>query len=201
DGTRVIAVQHEYGIFGGPDGIYALDLVERLKVPVVVTLHTILRHPTTPQLQILSELASQSARIVVMTQRARRALEEVYAVPPGRVEVIPHGVPDIPFIDPESAKPRFGLAGRPIVFTFGLLGPNKRIEHVLDALAKVVDEVPDVCYVVVGATHPELRRREGEAYRTSLIERVERLGLRQHVWFIDRYLDAAELRGWLEAAD
>ena len=201
DGTQVVSLQHEYGIFGGLEGIYVLDLVERLRVPVVTTFHTILRHPTALQLEILSGLARRSARVVVMTERARETLAGIYGVPAERVAVIPHGVPDIPLVEPESAKPRFGLTGRPILLSFGLLGPNKRIEHVLDALARVVDSVPDVCYVVVGVTHPELKRHQGEAYRTSLMERAERLGLRRHVWFIDRYLDQAELRGWLEAAD
>lgn len=200
-GVQVVSLQHEYGIFGGPDGLYVLELADRLRMPIVTTLHTILRRPSPHQREILTQLALRSAIVVVMTERARQTLIDTYSVEPERINVIPHGVPDMPFVDPETAKARFGLAGRPVILSFGLLGPNKRIELVLDALATIAADAPDVRYVVVGATHPELRRRFGESYRASLLERAERLGLGEHVQFVDRYVDPSELVAWLEAAD
>ncbi len=200
-GVGVVSLQHEYGIYGGPDGRHVLDLLDELQVPVVATLHTILRRPSDGQRAVLRQLADRASRLVVMTERGREILHATYGVAAGRIAVVPHGVPDLPLADPETIKPRLGLAGRQVVLSFGLLSPNKRIELVLDALARIVDRVPDVCLVVVGATHPEVRRRAGEGYRLSLLERVRQLDLERHVRFVDRYVDQAELIAWLQASD
>ncbi len=200
-GVGVVSVQHEYGIYGGPDGRHVLDLLDELQVPVVATLHTILRRPSDGQRAVLRQLADRASRIVVMSERGREILQATYGVAAGRIAVVPHGVPDLPLADPEMIKPRLGLAGRQVILSFGLLSPNKRIELVLDAVARIVDRVPDVCLVVVGATHPEVRRRAGEAYRLALLERVRQLNLARHVRFVDRYVDQAELIAWLQASD
>jgi glycosyltransferase involved in cell wall biosynthesis len=201
NGSPAVSIQHEYGIFGGPDGRYVLDFVDELRAPSVVTLHTVLADPKPAQRQILAELSRRSGRVVVMAERARRLLADGYGVDPGRIEVIPHGVPDIPLVDPDAAKRPLGLEGRTVILSFGLLGPGKRMELVIDALAPIVRHIPEACYVIAGATHPDVLRRHGESYRRSLEERIERLGLRDHVRFVDRYLPDRELFDWLSASD
>jgi glycosyltransferase involved in cell wall biosynthesis len=197
----VVSVQHEFGIWGGDDGAAVLDFVGALAAPSVVTLHTVLRHPTRNQQRIMVELVGASAATVVMSRSAAVLLANVYGIDPGRVEVIPHGVPNLPLVDPETMKPALGLAGRSVILSFGLLGHGKGYETVLEAMPAVVAAVPDVSYVVLGATHPNLLRFEGEAYRRSLEERVVRLGLTDHVRFEDRFVGRVELGRWLEAAD
>ena len=199
--ASVVSIQHEYGIYGGPDGDHLLYLLDGLRVPAVTTFHTTLRRPTAGQRRVAIELARHSSRIVVMAERARQILAESYGIPGDRVEVIPHGVPDLPFVDPEPRKHRFGLAGRDVILGFGLLSPNKRYELVIEALPSLVRAVPETVFVVVGETHPEVRRRSGETYRAFLVDRVERLGLGSHVLFVDRYVDQAELCDWLLACD
>ncbi len=201
DGVQVVCVQHEYGIFGGPSGTHLLDLLDALTVPVVTTLHTILARPTPLQRRIIERLAERSARLVAMTERGRTILVERYGVPDERVEVIPHGVPDFPSIDPALAKARVGAGDAPLILSFGLLGPHKRLELVLDALARIEGDVPAARYAIVGATHPEIRRRVGEAYRGELAEQAVRLGLDGRILFVDRYVDDAELATWLSASD
>jgi glycosyltransferase involved in cell wall biosynthesis len=201
DGRGMVSIQHEFGIYGGPNGRRVLELVGGLRAPVVTTLHTVLADPTNDQRRIVTDLARESARIVVMAERGRALLGELYGVDDGRVATIPHGVPEIPLIDPEIAKTRLGLAGRRVVLSFGLLSPNKRIELVIEALASVVTTVPEALYVVVGATHPEVIRLHGESYRRSLEERIARLGLRDHVWLVDRYVSEGELIDWLSACE
>jgi glycosyltransferase involved in cell wall biosynthesis len=200
-GVDAVILQHEYGIFGGDSGEYLLDLVERLRIPVISTLHTVRREPTERQHSVLRLLAERSALVVVTSDRARDILAASYGITGDCVEVIPHGVPDVPLVDPDQAKPRLGLEGRSVVLTFGLLSHNKRIEHVLEALAQVAPQVPRLTYVVAGATHPDVRRQEGEAYRESLIKLANDLGLERHVRFVDRYMRLDELVDWLAAAD
>ena len=196
-----VSVQHEYGIWGGDDGAYVLDFVRALDVPAVATLHTVLPAPSDRQRAILTQLIASCATTVVMSRSAATLLGTAYEVDAGTLEVIPHGVPDLPLVDPASVKPSLGLEGRDVILSFGLMGPGKGYELALDALPAVVAEHPAACFVVVGATHPDLLRREGEAYRESLVARVEALGLGEHVRFIDRFVGAAELTRWLEAAD
>lgn len=197
----VVSVQHEYGIWGGEDGAKVLDFVRALDKPVVATLHTVLRHPTASQRRVLSQLVRGVATTVVMSASAASLLTTVYDVGPSQLEVVPHGVPDLDFVDSSTAKPALGLAGRRVLLSFGLLGPSKGYDLAIEALPAIVRDVPDVSYVVLGATHPDLLRREGEAYRRSLVERTNALGMADHVRFVDRFVSPGELGRWLGAAD
>jgi len=197
----VVSVQHEYGIWGGEDGSHVLDFVDALDVPAVATLHTVLRTPTARQRAILSDLVATVAATVVMSRSAAHLLTTAYGVDPGRLDIIPHGVPDLPLVDANMLKAKLELTGRRVLLSFGLLGPGKGYELAIEALPAVVARHPDVCYVIVGATHPDLLRHEGEAYRTSLVAKVKALGLRDHVRFVDRFVGRVELTRWLEAAD
>ena len=197
----VVSIQHEYGIWGGEDGDQVLDFVRALDVPSVATLHTVLQHPTYGQRAVLSELVSRTDGAVVMSRSAADLLADVYGIDPYRVHVIPHGVPDLPLVDAETVKPGLGVAGRQVILSFGLLGPGKGYELAIAALPDVVAMHPDVLYVVVGATHPDLIRSQGERYREGLIDTVARLGLQDHVRFVDRFVGRVELTRWLEAAD
>lgn len=201
DCVDLVSIQHEYGIWGGDDGVHVLDLADALDVPAVVTLHTVLREPTDRQRSILIELIERVAATVVMSRSAASLLTSAYGIDPARLDVIPHGVPDLPLVDPATIKPTVGLEGRQVMLSFGLLGPGKGYELAIDALPSIIAAHPSVCYVVVGATHPDLLRREGEAYRNALVARTEALGLGDHVRFVDRFVGRVELARWLEAAD
>ena len=200
-GLDAVSLQHEYGIWGGEDGSFVLDFVRALRRPVVTTLHTILRQPSAGQHRVLRELVRASTAAVVMSNAAAELLARVYDVGRTRVEVIPHGVPDLPFVDPDRAKPLLGLGGRHVVLSFGLLGPGKGYEAVIEAMPAVVAADPAACFVVVGATHPGLLACEGEAYRERLVARAGELGLDDHVRFVNRYVGRVELGRWLQAAD
>ena len=197
----VVSIQHEYGIWGGQDGEHVLDFVRALRVPAVATLHTVLRDPTPSQRAILSELVARSAATVVMSRSAASLLTSAYGVDARRLDVIPHGVPELPLVDPVAVKPGLDVAGREVILSFGLLGPGKGYELALDALPAVVAAHPSALYVVVGATHPDLLRTEGETYRQTLVAKVRRLGMEKHVRFIDRFVGRVELTRWLQAAD
>jgi glycosyltransferase involved in cell wall biosynthesis len=197
----VVSIQHEYGIWGGRDGADVLDFVRSLGVPAVTTLHTVLREPSAGQRAILTELIARSDATVVMSRSAALLLARAYGVDADRLEVIPHGVPDLPLVEPDTVKAGLGVEGRDVILSFGLLGPGKGYELAIDALPAVVAAHPTACYVVVGATHPDLLRTEGEAYRTRLVAQVERLGMEDHVRFVDRFVGRVELTRWLEAAD
>jgi glycosyltransferase involved in cell wall biosynthesis len=197
----VVSIQHEYGIWGGEDGESVLDFVGALSVPAVATLHTVLRTPSPRQRAILVDLIRSVQATVVMSQSAAGLLTSAYGVDPSRLDIIPHGVPDLPMVPSETVKPDLGLVGRDTILSFGLLGPGKGYELAIEALPAVVAEHPDVLYVIVGATHPDLVRREGEAYRSSLVERAKALGVTDHVRFVDRFVGRVELTRWLESAD
>lgn len=198
---RFVSIQHEYGIFGGDDGSYILDFVGALHVPAVVTLHTVLKHPSDNQRLIVQKLATQCARLVVMSQVALDLLNHSYGVRGPKVCILPHGIPMMDGKPEPGLKKKFGVAGRRLLLTFGLLSPNKGIETVIRALPKVVREYPDLVYFVVGATHPVILKREGEAYRTMLEREAERLGVRDHLMFRGQFVSDAELRQYLMAAD
>ncbi|MDP9250946.1 MAG: glycosyltransferase family 4 protein, partial [Chloroflexota bacterium] len=200
-GVEVVSLQHEYGIFGGPSGRGVLDLLEGLPMPVVATLHTVVEHPHPLQRSILAELVDRSARVVVMSELARARVRTIYALDDAKLAVVPHGVPAIPLVDPLDARRRLGLPEEPMILSFGLLGPAKRLELVIDALAEIRDQAPTARFVILGATHPEVRRRHGERYRRALVEQVERLGLTERIVFVDRFVEADELIGWLQACD
>jgi glycosyltransferase involved in cell wall biosynthesis len=197
----VVSIQHEYGIWGGDDGEAVLDFVRALHLPAIATLHTVLQHPTPQQRRILIELVERVDATVVMSRSAVTRLQSAYGIDPRRVQVIPHGVPELPLVDPEIAKHALGVEGRDVILSFGLLGPGKGLELALEALPAIVAARPAVTYVIVGATHPNLVRSEGEAYRDSLAARVARLGLNDHVMFVDRFVGRLELMQWLEACD
>jgi glycosyltransferase involved in cell wall biosynthesis len=197
----IVSVQHEYGIWGGEDGDRVLDFVRALRVPAVVTMHTVLRAPTPHQHAVLSELAAIADASVVMSRSAADLLIDVYGADPDRLTVIPHGVPDVPLIDSNAVKPSLGLGGRDVILSFGLLGPGKGYELAIAALPAVVETHANALYVILGATHPELIRRDGERYRESLVAEVARLGMTDHVRFVDKFVSISELTRWLEAAD
>ncbi len=197
----VVSIQHEYGIWGGRDGVHVLDFVRALRTPVVATLHTVLQHPTPSQRRILSELVRTVAATVVMSTSAATLLTRSYGIDPSRLEIVPHGVPSLPLVAPDSVKPQLGLEGRTVILSFGLLGPGKGYESVIAAMPAVVQVDPTALYVIVGATHPELIRRDGESYRRKLAALATSLGVADHVRFVGRFVDAAELGMWLTAAD
>ena len=197
----VVSIQHEYGIWGGQDGESVLDFVRALDMPMIATLHTIMRSPSTRQREILTELTSAATATVVMSRAAATLLETAYGVDPSRVDIIPHGVPELPLVPSESIKAAVGLVDREVILSFGLLGQGKGYELAIDAMPAVIAAHPTACYVIVGATHPELLAREGEAYRESLVARVKALKLTDHVRFIDKFVGRVELTRWLEAAD
>ena len=197
----VVSIQHEYGIWGGPDGAYVLDFVRALKRPVVTTLHTVLRRPTAAQRQILVTLVALSATTVVMSRAAASLLVRSYGVDEHRLEIVPHGVPNLPLVDPDRIKPRLELEGRGVILSFGLLGPGKGYESAIAAMPAVVEAIPSAVYVILGATHPDLLLREGEAYRRRLEAVAAEAGVTDAVRFIDRFVGRVELGTWLEAAD
>ena len=199
--TDVVCVQHEYGIYGGPAGGHVLGLLRDLRMPVVTTLHTVLREPDADQRRVLVELADLSSRVVVMTRRARTFLREIYEVPDAKIDLIAHGIPDTPFLDPDSCKEQFGVDGRPVGLTFGLLSPNKGIEAMLRAMPEILSEFPEFVYIVLGATHPGLVREQGERYRLGLERLARGLGIDKSVTFYNRFVELNELTEFIRAAD
>jgi glycosyltransferase involved in cell wall biosynthesis len=197
----IVCLQHEYGIFGGSEGSHILKLLAQLRMPVVTTLHTILENPSPEQKQVVCELAEVSDRIVVMSEMGRRFLMQAYGVDKETVEVIPHGIPDVPFVDPNYYKDQFGVEGKQVVLTFGLLSPDKGIENMIRALPAIVRRYPDVVYIVLGATHPNVRKVAGESYRLDLQRLIRDLGVDDHVIFHERYVELTELCEFLGAAD
>lgn len=200
-GIAAVCLQHEYGIFGGDCGEYVFELLDRLRKPLVTTLHSIVSEPSAKQQEVLQRIGDQSSAVVVMAERGCALLDKRYGLPAGKIRLIHHGVPDLPFGDTEPFKERFGLSGRPIILTFGLLGPGKSIETVLDALARVVPDNPNVAYVVLGVTHPAIKRESGESYRLSLERRVVELGIQENVIFRNRFVSFRDLCAYLQAAD
>jgi len=197
----LVCLQHEYGIFGGPAGGYILRLLRRLKMPVVTTLHTVLREPDANQRLVMEEIATLSDRLIVMSEHSSHLLQEVFGVAEDKVDVIPHGVPDMPFGDPNYYKDSSGTEGKAVLLTFGLLSPNKGIETVIEALPRIVAEHPEVVYVVVGATHPHIRRREGDQYRLQLQALARKLGVERNVIFHNRFVSPEEMAQFVGSAD
>ncbi len=197
----LVCLQHEYGIYGGAAGRYILAMLRRLKMPLVTTLHTVLREPDANQRIVLEEIAQLSDRLIVMSELAAQLLREVYAVPAGKIDVIPHGVPDMPFMDPNYFKDKFGTEGKSVLLTFGLLSPNKGIENVIRALPAILARHPNVVYIVSGVTHPHIRRREGERYREELQALAAELGVSSHLILNNRFVSAEELVEHVGAAD
>ncbi len=201
NGNDLVCLQHEYGIYGGNAGSHILTLLRKLKMPLVTTLHTVLREPDTYQRAVLEEIASLSDRLVVMSELAAELLRDVYAVPDEKIDVIAHGVPEMHFMDPNYFKDRFGTEGKSVLLTFGLLSPNKGIENVIRALPAILARHPNVVYIVSGVTHPHIRRREGERYREELIALAEELGVSSQLILNNRFVSAEELIEHVGAAD
>ncbi|MCP4901544.1 MAG: glycosyltransferase [bacterium] len=199
--TRMVSIQHEYGIFGGKDGAYILDFLAELRKPSIATLHTVLDLPTASQRLVVQKMSERCECLVVMSHLAVDLLEKSYDIPPEITHVIPHGIPDMLADERDVNKAKFGVAGKRVLLTFGLISPAKGIEVLIRALPKLVAEFPDLIYLVVGATHPAIKRRLGEEYRHSLKREVESLDLRDHVVFRDQFVDDDELCRYLQAAD
>jgi glycosyltransferase involved in cell wall biosynthesis len=197
----MVCLQHEYGIFGGPAGSHILQLLRRLKMPLVTTLHTVLREPGPDQLAVMQEIAELSDRLIVMSQLSSQFLQEIFKVPGSKIDMVPHGVPDLPFLDPNFYKDRFGVEGKAVLLTFGLLSPNKGIENVIQALPQILSRHKNVVYLVAGATHPHILRRDGEKYRASLQALAKEVGVESQVMFHNRFASPEEMAEFIGAAD
>lgn len=200
-GTDLVCLQHEFGIFGGASGKHVMHLLDSIHVPVITTLHTVLRKPSEDQRQVMAALARRSAKFVVMSQKGVDLLKSVFGIPHEKIDLIPHGIPAPSQIERDVKKKRMGLEGRKVLLTFGLMSPDKGIENVIEALPSIKAAFPTVTYVVVGATHPKVKEHSGEGYRNSLLGRVKELGLEGHVHFVDNYVDLDDLVSYLAAAD
>jgi glycosyltransferase involved in cell wall biosynthesis len=195
----VVSVQHEYGIFGGKAGNYLLTLLRKLRMPIVTTVHTILGEPDFMQRRAMNEIARLSKRLVVMSAHGAALLRKVHGVPEQKIDIIPHGIPSVPFAS--NYKKELGIEGKSMIFTFGLLSPDKGIEHVIDALPVILASHPDTVYVVLGATHPHIKEQYGESYRASLERRAQELGVDSSMIFHNRFVSRGELVKFLAAAD
>jgi glycosyltransferase involved in cell wall biosynthesis len=198
---QIACLQHEFGIFGGEAGGHILELLARLTMPIVTTLHTVLEKPDRAQRTVLERIVELSAKVIVMAEKGGELLRTVYGVPRERIEVIAHGIPDCAFAEPEQAKRKLGFGGRRVILTFGLLSPSKGIEVMIDAMPSILERCPDAVYVVLGATHPNLIRREGEAYRERLAARVRALEIQDRVVFLDQFVDQTTLLEFISMCD
>ncbi len=201
ENAKILCLQHEFGIYGGSAGSHILALLRELRMPVVTTLHTVLRDPDKDQRALMVELAKRSDRLVVMARMGAEILGETYGIAESKIDVIPHGIPDIPFADSSAFKDQFGVEGRVVLLTFGLLGPGKGIEYAIEALPEIVARHPNVIYLILGATHPHLVAREGESYRLSLERLAENRGVKDNVIFFNRYVSIEDLKQFIGAAD
>ncbi len=199
--VEVVSVQHEFGIYGGPAGSHLLAFLREVRMPVVTTLHTVLSEPNADQRAVMEQLDVLSNRFIVMAERGRNMLETIYGVAPEKIDLIPHGVIDMPFIDSNFFKDVFGVEGKTVLLTFGLLSPNKGIEHVIEALPAILAQHPNIVYLVLGATHPHLIAHEGEAYRRKLEKLAEKRGVKDQVIFHNRFVSLEELKEFIGAAD
>jgi len=197
----LVCLQHEYGIFGGRAGSHILALLRRLKMPVITTLHTVLREPNPDQRRVMEEIAALSDRLIVMSELSSQFLQEIFKVPGCKIDMVPHGVPDLPFLDPNFYKDRFGVEGKAVLVTFGLLSPNKGIENVIQALPQILSKHKNVVYIVAGATHPHILRREGDLYREHLQALAKEIGVESKVIFHNRFVSPAEMVEFIGAAD
>ena len=200
-GIDLVCLQHEYGIFGGPAGAHILELLRRLRMPFATTLHTVLREPNPDQRRVMEEIATLSDRLIVMSQQSADILQEVFRVPAEKIDLIPHGIPDLPFTDPSFYKDAFGTEGKEVLLTFGLLSPNKGIENVIKALPQILARHSNVVYMVSGVTHPHVLRRDGDKYRHSLLSLARDLGVEANVIFRNRFVSPQEMVELIGAAD
>jgi len=199
--AEVLNIQHEYGLFGGERGEWLIEMMQATEKPVVLTLHTVLPEPDEVMLRVTRELCRHAKSVVVLSETGRDLLARVYHTDPTRVRVIHHGVPDVPFRDTGPFKASFGIGQRMVISTFGLINRGKGLEYAIEAMREVVKRHPETLYLILGETHPVVRRQEGESYRQSLLQLVRDYGLQHNVQLIDKYLDFDELVGYLEATD
>jgi glycosyltransferase involved in cell wall biosynthesis len=197
----LVSLQHEYGIYGGTVGSHILALLRELRMPIVTTLHTVLKEPDAKQRAVLETISQLSDRLVVMSQRASEFLQDIYQVPKDKIDLIQHGIHDVPFVDPNFYKDKFGVEGKSVLLTFGLLSPNKGIEYVIRALPEILEHDPNLVYIVLGATHPQILRHEGETYRLYLQQLAHEKGVEKNVIFYDRFVSLEELEEFIGAAD
>ncbi|MGB6522468.1 MAG: glycosyltransferase family 4 protein [Candidatus Cybelea sp.] len=198
---ELVNIQHEYGLFGGERGEWLVDFIRVLQKPVVLTMHTVLPDPDEDYLRVTRALCEQASKVVALSETGRGLLENIYGVDPERLAVIHHGVPDVPFQDTDAAKASFGIGQRTVISTFGLISRGKGLEYAIEAMRDVVKRHPETLYLILGETHPVVRRQEGESYRESLISMVRDFGLNYNVQLIDKYLDFDEVVSYLAATD
>jgi len=197
----LVCLQHEYGIFGGKSGNYIMELLKHLKMPVITTLHTVLREPDLDQRVVMHKIAARSERLIVMSQHSSRILQEVFRVPAEKIDLIPHGIPDLPFEQPDLYKNRFSCQGKSVLLTFGLLSPNKGFESVIQAMPSILTRHSNAVYMIAGATHPHVRAREGDRYRFELQALAKKLGVERQVLFVNRFVAPEEMAALVGAAD
>ena len=197
----LVCLQHEYGIFGGKSGNHIMELLKHLKMPVVSTLHTVLREPNLDQRVVMHKIAARSERLIVMSQYSSRVLQEVFGVSAEKIELIPHGIPDLPFEQPDIYKKRFSCQGKSVLLTFGLLSPNKGFESVIQAMPSILTSHSNAVYMIAGATHPQIRAREGDHYRLELQALAKKLGVEQQVLFVNRFVSPEEMASLVGVAD
>jgi polysaccharide biosynthesis protein PslF len=201
DPCDALNIQHEYGLFGGDDGEWIVELIAGIRKPVVTSLHTVLPDPSPDHLRVARAICATSSAVVVLSETGRDILVERYGVDPGKIRVIPHGVPDVPLRDTAAAKQRLGFAGRMTISTFGLISRGKGLEYAIESMGAVAQQHPEALYLILGQTHPVVRRNEGESYRRELEATIAANGLADHVKLVDKYLDFDELIAYLSASD
>jgi glycosyltransferase involved in cell wall biosynthesis len=201
NGVDLVCLQFEYGIYGGKTGSHILALLQGLRMPIVTTMHTILKNPDHNQKRVMEEVAAFSDRIIVMSERGSDFLQNIYNVAPEKIDVIPHGIPDVPFVDPSFNKDMFGVEGKTVLLSFGLLSASKGYETVISAMPEIVSKYPDSVYIIVGATHPHVIKTEGETYRISLQWLAQQKGVESNVIFYNRFVSLEELVEFISAAD
>ena len=197
----LVCLQHEYGIYGGKAGSYVLELLQHLAMPVVTTLHMVLREPDLNQRIVMQQIAALSDRLIVMSEYSSRVLQDAFGVPSEKIDLIPHGIPDLPFVEPDVYKESLAIAGKSVLLTFGLLSPNKGFESVIQALPRILSRHRDVVYVIAGATHPHVRAREGDRYRDQLQALAREVGVEQEVIFLNRFFSPQEMASLVGSAD
>ncbi|MEO8210894.1 MAG: glycosyltransferase family 4 protein, partial [bacterium] len=197
----VISIQHEFGLYGGEAGSNILNLINKLNKPVVTTLHTVLENPSIDELKVMKEIGNRSSFTVVQSKRSFDILERVAKIPRRKIKYIPHGAHDVPFLDPAFYKDKFKLSEKKVILTFGLLSPGKGFEDAISSLEFVIEKYPDVMYIILGATHPNVKKQFGESYRNSLENLVQKMGLKNNVMFINRFVNTKELLEFLLMSD
>jgi glycosyltransferase involved in cell wall biosynthesis len=199
--VELVNIQHEYGLFGGERGEWLVDFLRAVEKPAVLTLHTVLPELDETYLRVTRELCEEATKVVALSETGRGLLEEIYGIDPQKLEVIHHGVPDVPFQDTNAAKASFGIGQRTVISTFGLISRGKGLEYAIEAMREVVKRHPETLYLILGETHPVVRRQEGESYRESLHAMVRAFGLQYNVQLVDKYLDFDEVVSYLAATD